>query len=472
MCPKVPPLATVHNGRRSSHSCSRRPGCWQERAAVQARTASALSVTRPRTATISRLTTFQAHVSNGFRSGLQAAWTMTRPVPAQWCKVCVLVVRAWPSQWPVCVLCLDSWTAPSLPPATWSGTTRALSSVCVMARCPSWEASLAKPRPPNTARWNPPSCSVTPSRWSSRQRAPAANAASSRQAVKMSPMMTPGHNETTTRVTRHSWTETHNENEMIRTHRVSTVRAGVGVLRRHDERRQAVVRLGLRLRGLGNPDAWILRRIVVVATPRAFVRASSSHTWSCASSDHTDREVLARPPKSNTGGAVGNHHRCKESEENLLWQQKSILKRCSQNLANKKLANIKGAWPDLDHKLQAIHFSRNETTVERRASAQHCRSRSNRMRRRRQHVCVSSAASQQNKHHIETLSTVLQAGVSPKGTLWVQSQPSERRRSGKVGGVMKWVRVNLCWWSVSGAARNETWHVDDKCLRDTKMCNP
>ena len=43
-----------------------------------------------------------------------------------------------------------------------------------------------------------------------------------------------------------------------------------------------------------------------------------------------------------------------------------------QNLANKTLANIKGAWPDLDHKLQAIHFSRNETTVERRASAQHC----------------------------------------------------------------------------------------------------
>ena len=97
MCPKVPPLATMHNGKRSSQSCSRRPGCWQERTAAQARAASALSVTRPRTATISRLTTFQA----GRVQQVQAAWTMTRPVPAEWCKVCILVVRAWRSQWPV-----------------------------------------------------------------------------------------------------------------------------------------------------------------------------------------------------------------------------------------------------------------------------------------------------------------------------------------------------------------------------------
>ena len=34
------------------------------------------------------------------------------------------------------------------------------------------------------------------------------------------------------------------------------------------------------------------------------------------------------------------------------------------------------------------------------------------------------------------------------------------------------MRENLCLWSVSGAARNETWHVDDKCFRDTKMCDP
>ena len=37
---------------------------------------------------------------------------------------------------------------------------------------------------------------------------------------------------------------------------------------------------------------------------------------------------------------------------------------------------------------------------------------------------------------------------------------------------MRWVREHLCLWSVSGAPRNETWHVDDKCLRDTKVCNP
>ena len=65
--------------------------------------------------------------------------------------------------------------------------------------------------------------------------------------------------------------------------------------------------------------------------------------------------------------------------------KKSILKRFSQNLANKKLANIKGAWPDLDHKLQAIHFSRNETEMrqQRRGApaSNTARSRSNRMRR-------------------------------------------------------------------------------------------
>ena len=37
---------------------------------------------------------------------------------------------------------------------------------------------------------------------------------------------------------------------------------------------------------------------------------------------------------------------------------------------------------------------------------------------------------------------------------------------------MKWVRENLCLWSVSGAAEDETCHVDDICFRDTKMCNP
>ena len=37
---------------------------------------------------------------------------------------------------------------------------------------------------------------------------------------------------------------------------------------------------------------------------------------------------------------------------------------------------------------------------------------------------------------------------------------------------MKWVRENLSLWTVSGAARNETWHVDDNCFWDTKMCNP
>ena len=37
---------------------------------------------------------------------------------------------------------------------------------------------------------------------------------------------------------------------------------------------------------------------------------------------------------------------------------------------------------------------------------------------------------------------------------------------------MKWVKENLCLWSVSGAARNETRHVDDSCFRDTKMGNP
>ena len=37
---------------------------------------------------------------------------------------------------------------------------------------------------------------------------------------------------------------------------------------------------------------------------------------------------------------------------------------------------------------------------------------------------------------------------------------------------MRWVRWNLCLWSMSGAAKNETSHVDDNCFRDTKMCNP
>ena len=37
---------------------------------------------------------------------------------------------------------------------------------------------------------------------------------------------------------------------------------------------------------------------------------------------------------------------------------------------------------------------------------------------------------------------------------------------------MKGVRENLCLWSVSGVARNETWHVNDRCFRDTKVCNP
>ena len=103
MCSKAQPLATMHNGRCLSQSCTRGPGCWQERTAAQARAASALSVTRPRTATISRLSAFQAHMSNGSRSGLQAAWKMTRPVPAEWCKECISVVRAWPSPWFVCV---------------------------------------------------------------------------------------------------------------------------------------------------------------------------------------------------------------------------------------------------------------------------------------------------------------------------------------------------------------------------------
>ena len=31
---------------------------------------------------------------------------MTRPVPSEWCKVCILVVRAWPSPWLVCVYCV------------------------------------------------------------------------------------------------------------------------------------------------------------------------------------------------------------------------------------------------------------------------------------------------------------------------------------------------------------------------------
>ena len=34
------------------------------------------------------------------------------------------------------------------------------------------------------------------------------------------------------------------------------------------------------------------------------------------------------------------------------------------------------------------------------------------------------------------------------------------------------MRENLCLWSVSGAAKCETRHVDDKCFRDTMMCNP
>ena len=50
------------------------------------------------------------------------------------------------------------------------------------------------------------------------------------------------------------------------------------------------------------------------------------------------------------------------------------------------------------------------------------RSRSNRMQRRRWHISIPSAASQENKHHIETCSTVLRAGVSPKSTIWVESQ--------------------------------------------------
>ena len=37
---------------------------------------------------------------------------------------------------------------------------------------------------------------------------------------------------------------------------------------------------------------------------------------------------------------------------------------------------------------------------------------------------------------------------------------------------MKWVRENYCWWSVSGAAKNETCYVEDNIIKDTKMCNP
>ena len=37
---------------------------------------------------------------------------------------------------------------------------------------------------------------------------------------------------------------------------------------------------------------------------------------------------------------------------------------------------------------------------------------------------------------------------------------------------MKWVRENLCLWSVSSAAGNETWHMDDTCFGTHKMCNP
>ena len=52
-------------------------------------------------------------------------------------------------------------------------------------------------------------------------------------------------------------------------------------------------------------------------------------------------------------------------------------------------------------------------------------------------------------------------------SLFVNVRPSERKEK-----KMKWVRENLCLWSVSSAAKNDIWHVDDSCFKDTKMCKP
>ena len=37
---------------------------------------------------------------------------------------------------------------------------------------------------------------------------------------------------------------------------------------------------------------------------------------------------------------------------------------------------------------------------------------------------------------------------------------------------MKWVGENLRLWSVSGAAKDETWHEDDNYFKNTNFCNP
>ena len=168
---------------------------------------------------------------------LQAAWKTTRPLPAEWCKVCILVVRAWPSQWLVCVSCV--LTAEQRPACLVQHALVPLERFTTAAKHGTMKSSSMFSHsvaviftPAGTSC----KCDVKP---------PAA--------VKMSPMMMPGHNEKTTRVTRHclNGNVAQRERNERNTLCVLTVRAGVGVLRRQDERRQAVVHLGVRLRGLG-----------------------------------------------------------------------------------------------------------------------------------------------------------------------------------------------------------------------------
>ena len=73
-------------------------------------------------------------------------------------------------------------------------------------------------------------------------------------------------------------------------------------------------------------------------------------------------------------------------------------------------------------------------------------SRSNRTQRRR-YVGISSAASQQNKHHVDTFSAVLQAGVSPTATFSAEPKLKEPRTNA--------VRVGCGYgcWLVVGSGR-------------------
>ena len=84
-----------------------------------------------------------------------------------------------------------------------------------------------------------------------------------------------------------------------------------------------------------------------------------------------------------------------------------------------KSANIQCAWPHVVHK-RGRHSLQNEPRAVEVQTWRCAPARSNRMQRRRQH-------NNRNKHHVDTFSAVLQAGMSPTGTFSAESQLGEPR---------------------------------------------